>query len=153
MPGYPTCPCTLVQSAYDPTRSAEQGGPSQQPERKSGGNGWKYAAAGAAGLAGGALLMHESDKIEEGFDHAKENVENFPENAAQWTGEKVQAVEDFPEDAAEWTGEKVQAVEDIPDRIENKWDGMVGGVEQWGDNMQEAYDYGKEERRYEDDDY
>lgn len=43
------------QSAYDPTRGSE--------EKKSGGNGWKYAAAGAAGLAGGALLMHEGDKI------------------------------------------------------------------------------------------
>ena len=45
------------QSAYDPTRSG------QQQEEKSGGNGWKYAAAGVAGVAGGALLMHESDKI------------------------------------------------------------------------------------------
>jgi hypothetical protein len=45
------------QSSYDPTRG------SQPEEKKSGGNGWKYAAAGAAGLAGGALLMHEGDKI------------------------------------------------------------------------------------------
>jgi hypothetical protein len=47
------------QTAYDPSR----GGGYQQEEHKSGGNGLKYAAVGAAGLAGGALLMHESDNI------------------------------------------------------------------------------------------
>jgi hypothetical protein len=35
----------------------------QQEQHKSGGNGMKYAAAGVAGLAGGALLMHEGDNI------------------------------------------------------------------------------------------
>jgi len=44
------------QNSYDPTRSGEQ-------QQKQGGNGLKYAAVGVAGLAGGALLMHESDKI------------------------------------------------------------------------------------------
>ncbi|KAI4924258.1 uncharacterized protein J4E92_007339 [Alternaria infectoria] len=161
------------QSAYDPTRSG------QQQEEKSGGNGWKYAAAGVAGVAGGALLMHESDKIEDGWDSAKANVSNgvdefgndvsnFPENAAGWTGEQVgraenfgddveqkwdngvQDVEDFPENAAEWTGEKVQAVEDIPEDIENKWDNMTEGVEQFGDNMENAYDEGRDEQRYDD---
>ncbi|KAH6865719.1 hypothetical protein BKA58DRAFT_461684 [Alternaria rosae] len=148
-------------------------------QEKSGGNGWKYAAAGVAGVAGGALLMHESDKIEDGWDSAKANVSNgvdefgndvsnFPENAAGWTGEQVgraenfgddveqkwdngvQDVENFPENAAEWTGEKVQAVEDIPQDIENKWDNVENEVEQFGDNMGDAYDEGREEQRYDD---
>lgn len=46
------------QSAYDPT----QGG-YQQEQKKQGGNGWKYAAAGVAGVAGGALLMHEGEDM------------------------------------------------------------------------------------------
>ena len=48
------------QSAYDPTASNRY---EQEEHKKEGGNGWKYAAAGAAGLAGGALLMHEGDDI------------------------------------------------------------------------------------------
>lgn len=149
------------QSASDPSR----GSPPQ--EHKSGGNGWKYAAAGVAGLAGGALLIHESHKIEEGWDHTKERVDdlgddvaNFPENAAGWTGEQVGRVEnfgddvaDFPENAAEWTGEKVQAVEDIPQDMEDRWDGMADRVDQFGDNMGNAYDQGRDERRYDDDYY
>ncbi|KAK1916616.1 hypothetical protein P3342_012241 [Pyrenophora teres f. teres] len=69
--------------------------------------------------------MHESDKIGEGIDHAKQDLENAPENVANWTGEQVgrvehtydnavDDVENFPENAARWTGDKVQAVEDIP---------------------------------------
>jgi hypothetical protein len=38
-------------------------GQQQAQPQKSGGNGWKYAAAGVAGVAGGALLMHEGDDI------------------------------------------------------------------------------------------
>ncbi|KAG9380255.1 hypothetical protein PtrSN002B_008325 [Pyrenophora tritici-repentis] len=146
------------QHSYDPTRSS-----APEEQKKSGGNGLKYAAVGAAGLAGGALLMHESDKIGEGFDSAKQGLENAPENVANWTGEQVgraehtydnavDDVENFPENAARWTGDKVQAVEDIPENIENKWDNMVDGVEDFGDNMENAYDEGRDERRYEDED-
>jgi hypothetical protein len=110
----------------------------------------------------------------EDWDRTKENLaddfENAPENASRWTGEQVgrvenfgddvnqkwddgvQNVEDFPEDAARWTGDKVQAVEDIPDDIENKWDNMTEGVDRFGDNMADAYDDGRDERRYEDED-
>lgn len=84
------------------------------------------------------------DNVEKKWDGAVDDVENFPENAAQWTGEKVQGVENtwdnavddvenFPESVAEWTGEKVQ------------------DVENWGGDMEEAYDQGREEAR--DDDY
>jgi hypothetical protein len=187
------------QTGYDPSRGSGY----QHEEHKSGGNGMKYAAAGAAGLAGGALLMHESDNIgkpallkstynvpilphtnpattEHGFDNATAGAErrfdefgndisNFPENAAGYAGEQVgrvenfgddveqkwdngvNDVENFPENAAEWTGEKVQAVEDIPQDMENKWDSEVQGVEQFGDRMDNAYDQGRDEERYEDD--
>jgi hypothetical protein len=53
------------QYGYGQGGYGNQGGAYQQPqqEHKEGGNGWKYAAAGAAGVAGGALLMHEGDDI------------------------------------------------------------------------------------------
>ncbi|KAH8702213.1 WW domain protein [Talaromyces proteolyticus] len=104
-----------------------------------------YGAAGAAaGLVGGALLMHEGEKIHDEWDGEKERVEerveDFPENAAAWTGEKVgeaeygvnrfeQGVENFPENAAEWVGDK------------------VGGVERFGDEVDYAYDEGRAEGR------
>jgi hypothetical protein len=44
-------------------------------------------------------------------------------------------------------------VEDIPQDIENKWDNEVQGVEQFGDRMDNAYDEGRDEQKYEDDDY
>lgn len=47
------------QGSYDPTNNYQQ----EQHKQKSGGNGWKYAAAGAAGLAGGALVMHEGEEL------------------------------------------------------------------------------------------
>ncbi|OAL44695.1 hypothetical protein IQ07DRAFT_521255 [Pyrenochaeta sp. DS3sAY3a] len=149
-------------------------GYNQEPQKKQGGgNGWKYAAAGVAGVAGGALLMHESEEIKDDFERDKYRVENdvsnFPENAANWTGEQVgrvegfddrvenrwdnavNDVEDFPENAARWTGNKVQEVEDIPQDIENKWDNAVDDVDRFGDRMDNAYDDGRDDRRYEDD--
>jgi hypothetical protein len=48
------------QGSYNPTNSNYQ---QQEQEKKQGGNGWKYAAAGVAGVAGGALLMHEGEDI------------------------------------------------------------------------------------------
>ncbi|KAJ4377738.1 hypothetical protein N0V83_000568 [Neocucurbitaria cava] len=156
------------QSAYDPT----QGG-YQQEQKKQGGNGWKYAAAGVAGVAGGALLMHEGEDMKEDWDQDKyrveNDVENFPENAAGWTGEQVGRVENFddrvenrvdnavddvedlPENAARWTGEKVQEVEDIPQDINNRWDNAVGDVDRFGERMDNSYDAGRDEQRYDDD--
>jgi hypothetical protein len=48
------------QGSYNPTNNSYE---QQEQEKKQGGNGWKYAAAGAAGVAGGALLMHEGHEI------------------------------------------------------------------------------------------
>jgi hypothetical protein len=47
------------QGSYNPTNNYQQ----QEEQKKQGGNGWKYAAAGVAGVAGGALLMHEGENI------------------------------------------------------------------------------------------
>jgi hypothetical protein len=105
-------------------------------------------------------LTNESDDEWEGEkDHIEERVEDFPENAAEWTGDKVwltctgkrfasanllfwqvgeaeyevnkveNEVENFPENTAEWVGDK------------------VGGVERFGDEMGNAYDEGRDEGR------
>lgn len=137
--------------------------PQEEPEEKHGSHGMLYGGLGAAaGLAGGAFLAHEAGEIQRDWDRDENRLEqsfvNAPENAAQWTGEKVGEAEDIqqgwdrdenrieqsfsnaPEDAAEWTGEKVGEVEDIPqdveqglegfgDRVEGGWDGLVGDVE------------------------
>ena len=55
-----------------------------------------YGAMGAAaGLAGGALLMHEGEEVKQHWDHDEDelenDVDNFPENAAEWTGRKVRS--------------------------------------------------------------
>ena len=47
----------------------------------------------------------------------------------------VQDVEDVPEDVAGWTGRK------------------VGDVERFDDNVDNAYDQGRDDRRYDDDGY
>jgi len=72
----------------------------------------------------------------------------------------VNDVEDFPDDAARWTGREGRRIEDIPDRIENRvdydvdrvedipedvsgWAGRkVGDVERFDDNVDNAYDQG-----------
>ncbi|KAJ4985324.1 hypothetical protein SVAN01_09175 [Stagonosporopsis vannaccii] len=161
---------------------------SQEQPKKESSNAWKYAAGGAAGLVGGAILMHEADNIselpisapfsrcannptEEGFDEFGNKIENFPENAANWTGEQVgnienfgdkvedkwdnavDDVENFPENAANWTGEQVGRVENFGDDVENKWDDAVDDVQDFGGRMGDAYDEGRDDARYDDDDY
>jgi hypothetical protein len=113
----------------------------------------------------------ERDKyrVENRFDEFGNDISNFPENAAGWTGEQVgrvenfddrvenrfdnavNDVEDFPENAARWGGEKVQEVEDIPQDIENKWDNAEDDVAAFGGRMDQAYDDGRDEQRYDDD--
>ncbi|KAH0240759.1 hypothetical protein KCU71_g24087, partial [Aureobasidium melanogenum] len=72
----------------------------QQPQQKKNHN-LAYGAMGAAaGLAGGALLMHEGHEVkedweedkyraEEKFDRFENRVDDIPEDAARWTGRKV----------------------------------------------------------------
>lgn len=66
--------------------------------------------------------------MENKWDNAVDDVENFPENAAEWTGEQV-------------------------GNVENKWDNAVDDVQDFGDRMDNAYDEGRDEARYDDDDY
>ena len=92
------------------------------------------------------------DYVERKWDDGVNDVEDFPEDAARWTGRKVDEVEDIPEDVADWTGRKVQEVEDIPEDVAG-WAGRrVEGVERFGDEIDNAYDDGRNEQRYDDDD-
>ena len=87
----------------------------------------------------------------------EQNVENFPDNAANWTGRKVGEVEDIPQDveqdfdrakygmenkfenaeqdvenfpnnAANWAGRKVDEVEDIPQDIGQGFEGVADWI-------------------------
>lgn len=62
------------------------------------------------------------ENIEQRWDRTEDRIENKWDNA-------VDDVEDFPENAAEWTGRR------------------VGEVEQFGDNIDNAYDEGRAEGR------
>ncbi|KAL9617129.1 MAG: hypothetical protein Q9160_008072 [Pyrenula sp. 1 TL-2023] len=161
------------QSGYYQSGTTLGGNQYYEEKHESRGHGAAYGAAGAAaGLAGGALLMHEGQKIEQDWDEDKYRMENklsgdlqevgdFPENAARWTGEKVQDVEDIPQnveqdyDRAKYgiEGSFDNAVQDVEDAPEDAagWIGdKVGDVEQFGDNMENAYNAGREEARYDD---
>ena len=87
---------------------------------------------------------YDRDRIEDRVDYDRERfddrvaydeqrVEDFPEDAARWTGEKVQEVEDIPGDVAGWAGRKEQEVQDF------------------GDDVRDSYDDGRDEQRYHDD--
>lgn len=127
-----------------------------------GGHGLMYGALGAAaGVAGGALLMHEGHEVKQDWDRDEQRVEDFPEDAAQWTGRKVGEVEDVPEDIEQGFdrfGNRIgqgfnNAVDDVEDAPENVagWVGnKVGDVERFGDNVDNSYDEGKYEGRNDD---
>lgn len=93
------------------------------------------------------------------------SASDFPENAAEWTGERVGEAEQLPERAEE-------GFDEFGDGVERKWDGAVEGVEEapenvaewvgegvgevqgfgddvqeFGDDMGDAYDEGREEGR------
>ncbi|KAL4894575.1 hypothetical protein BDV59DRAFT_200912 [Aspergillus ambiguus] len=124
-----------------------------------------YAAGGAVagvavGAAGTAIVMNEGEEIREDWNREEarmeQNVEDFPEDAAQWTGEKVGEVEQIPENIE-------QDWDRAEDRVENGWDNFendienapenaaewvgeeVGEAEQFGDRMENAYEQGEAE--------
>ncbi|TFK51141.1 hypothetical protein OE88DRAFT_1808621 [Heliocybe sulcata] len=115
--------------------------------------------------------------VEEGFDKVVNNVEEFPNNAARWTGEAVGDVENIPQDVdndyerakcnvendydqAKYGVENtvdgaIQGVEDIPQDIGRGvddaagWAGeKVGDVERFDDGIENSYDQGRDETRY-----
>lgn len=107
--------------------------------RGGGGHGMMYAGLGAAaGLAGGAFLMHESGNIENRFEDDKYRVENdveVPGRLCDRSGfDTLTHFKDFPENAANWTGRKVGEVEDIPQNIEQGFDRFGNRIEGGFDN-------------------
>ncbi|KAN0078706.1 hypothetical protein V8E54_005219 [Elaphomyces granulatus] len=97
---------------------------------------------GGAGAVAGAAAMYEGDRAYNKFEEKKygveRDVENLPEEAAEWAGEKVGRAEydvdrveedvgDLPDEAARWTGRK------------------VGDVERFGDDIKNNFEEGKEE--------
>ncbi|KIW05681.1 uncharacterized protein PV09_03544 [Verruconis gallopava] len=96
-----------------------------QQEQKSH-TGRNTAIAAVAGLAGGALLMHEGEKVEEHWRRDEEKFEYDKdrfENRVDYDVDRVETdVVDFPDNAARWTGEKVGEVEAIPQDIEYDYD-------------------------------
>jgi len=92
---------------------------------------------GAVGAAAGAAALYEGDRIYNKFEEkkykAEEEVENLPEEAAQWAGEKVgraeydvdrvkYEVENLPDEAARWTGRKVGEAEAYGDEIKDDFE-------------------------------
>ena len=147
--------------------------PAQPPSQKESHTGRNVALGAVAGVAGGALLMHEGEELKQDFEgdkyrlesemnqgimNTEQNVENFPENAARWTGEKVQDVEDIPQDIENKWDNAVQDVEDVPEDVAGWAGDKVGDVERFGDDvdnygdrLDNAYDQGRDEERYDDD--
>lgn len=72
-------------------------------------------------------IRRDEDRFENGFERDKYRVENDFRRAGD-------DVVDFPENAARWGGEK------------------VGDVERFDDNVEGAWDQGRDDRRYGDDD-
>ncbi|KAF5867170.1 hypothetical protein ETB97_004091 [Aspergillus alliaceus] len=145
------------QPSYGYSES-RQGEYYQQHGPKKDHTGAKIAGAAALGVAGGALGMYAAGEMHDSYEEHKEewkqDVQDFPENAAEWTGEKVGEAEagwDHAEDRVEqgWDN-TVDKVEDIPENVA-EWTGeKVGSVERFGDNMHDAYERGEDEGRGDD---
>ena len=62
----------------------------------------------------------------------------------------MQDVEDIPQDIEGGFDRFGQRIEDIPEDIAGDVGDGVGDVERFGDNMDNAYDQGRDEQRYDD---
>lgn len=69
----------------------------------------------------------DEDRLDDRVDYDKDRVENSFSNAGQ-------DIEQFPDDAARWTGRKVGEVEDIPGDVRNDYDDAKYGIENKFDN-------------------
>ena len=82
--------------------------------------------------------------VDRKWDNGVNDVENFPEDAARWTGREEQRIEDIPDRIENRVDYDVDRVEDIPEDISG-WAGRkVGDVERFDDNVDNAYDQGNE---------
>jgi len=117
----------------------EQRGEYNQEQPNPSHSGRNMALGAAVGLAGGALLMHEGEKVKEHWDEDKyraeqkiddgiDDVEDAPENAARWMGRKVQDVENVADDVDDWKDREEY-------RVERKWDDGVQDVEDAPENV------------------
>ena len=94
---------------------------------------------------------YDRDRVENRVDYDVDRVEDFPDDTARWAGREEQRVEDFPDDAARWAGREEQKFDDIPEDAAG-WAGRkVGDVERFDDNVDDSFDYGRDEQRYDDD--
>ena len=88
------------------------------------------ALGAAAGLAGGAFLMHEGHEAHEHYEEDKHRIDRWEdgeESRIDNFGDRMgNDIENAPETMANWTGRKVGEVEDIPDRVQRKWYVMEG---------------------------
>lgn len=119
----------------------------------------------------------EEEHMERRWDDGVQDVEEFPEDAARWTGEAVGAVESVP-DRVEYDVDRAedrveQGWDNTEDRVEQGWDNTVDAVEdapenlaEWvgeevgevervgdevenfGDGIEASYDQGRDEERY-----
>lgn len=78
-------------------------------------------------------------------------MEDFPDDAARWTGKKVGEIEDIPEDIENKWDNAVEDVEDVPDDVAGWVGRRVGGAERFGDNIADSYHEGRDDARYGDD--
>jgi hypothetical protein len=89
--------------------------------------------------------------VENKFDDGVQDVEDFPEDTSRWAGRKVQEVEDIPQDIEGRVNRAVQDVEDVPNDVAG-WAGREGGrIKRFDDNVDNAYDQGRNGERYDDD--
>jgi hypothetical protein len=115
--------------------------------------------------------------MERRFDDGVDRVEELPQDAARWTGEavgEVEAVPDRVEQGWDRTEDRVeQGWDRAEDKVEHGWDNTVDAienapeniahgigegvgdverfgdrVESYGEGLEESYDAGRDERRY-----
>jgi hypothetical protein len=116
--------------------------------------------------------MHEGHEVKEDWEEDKYRAEAAAQlllSTRYWFSPKVGEVEDIPQDIendydrVKYGVENkfdngIQDVEDIPEDIAGFAGEGVGKVERWGDdadrfgdNMDNAYDQGRDDERYDDD--
>jgi hypothetical protein len=96
---------------------------------------------------------YDTERAEDRYDYDRDRVEDFPDDAARWTGRRVQQVEDIPDDVRDEYDDVKDDIEDVPNNVAG-WAGRkVGDVERFDDGIDDSYEEGRVEERYDDDRY